>query len=432
MRRWVVVMAAAVATAMAGCDPQLVCPAGQRACNGTCAEVALDPSNCGGCGVACAAGEACSAGACTDCASACGDGQTCRDGVCRADLYVACFATDEVRGVTAALAPSGPARAVDDGPVALAWSGGRIWASHALPPATVVGIEPNVVLERRFTLGGGDLEDLAAANGLVLVSDALVSTLVVIDPSLGVVDEIPLAPAAGVASNPAGIAVVGSTAVVALYGPFSPAFGQGQEIALVDVGPSATCAVPPCGGVTRRVSLEVPRTATETGAYDPPGFPFPSRVAAAGTRAFVTLSNLEEECGPYGCFFTKPAGNGRLAVVDTASGAAPTFVDLGAGCTNPGHLAASGTTLWVSCGGSGAVVPVDVGGAVPVVGTPVSLTVVPGAVAVCGGRVYVTDQYSGAVSTFAASGGTVATSAICTGGEFFDWAADVACAEEAP
>jgi hypothetical protein len=42
------------------------------------------------------------------------------------------------------------------------------------------------------------------------------------------------------------------------------------------------------------------------------------------------------------------------------------------------------------------------------------------------------DQYSGQVASFAASGGEVASEAVCTGGEFFDWAAGVTCAGEAP
>jgi hypothetical protein len=428
MRRWAV--AIAVAAGLTGCDEEIVCPAGQRACGGTCAEVALDPINCGACGVVCGAGEACQAGACTDCASACGDGQTCENGVCRADLYAACFSTNDVRGVTSALARAGPARPVDEGPIALAWSDGRLWVSHALSQPTVVGFTPNVDGVSRFTLGGGDLEEIAAVNGLLLVTDSTVSTLVVIDAAKGVVDEIPLAPRAGVAANPVGVAVAGTTAVVALYGPFTPEFGQGQEIAVVDVGPSADCAAAPCGVVTRRVSLDVPRTDTAAGAYDPPGFPFPSRAVAVGSRVFVTLANLEEECGQFGCFFTKPAGNGRLAVVDTATAAAPTFVDLGVGCTNPGHLAAHGNGLWVSCAGSGAVVAVDVSGASPTVGTTSGLAIAPGAVAVCGGRVYVADLYSGAVASFAAAGGPVTTEAVCSSTEFFT--ADLVCAAEAP
>lgn len=421
----------AVLIGLVGCGEELVCPTGQAACGDACVQVDADPANCGTCGNACGDGEACRAGACTDCASACGAGQTCEGGVCRADVYVACFSSDDVRGVTSALEPAGPARAVDDGPLSLAWSGGRLFASHSLVP-TVVGFEPNVAGEARFTLGGGDLQNVRASGGLLLVTDALASTLVAIDPARGVVDEIALARAAGVGENPTGVAIAGDVAVVALYGDAAaPSFDAGQALAVVEVGASRACAAQPCGAVLRRISLDIPRTAGAPGAYDPPGFPFPSRAAAVGTKVYVTLANLEEECSAFGCFYTRPAGNGRLAVVDTTSSAPATFVDLGAECTNPGALAPDGTTLWVSCGASGTVVPVAVGGAAPAVGAAVALPIVPGAIAACGGQLFVGDQYSGKVARLGTSGGAIDTRDVCTGGEF-DWAADVTCPAVGP
>ena len=44
--------------------PRVACPAGQLACGQRCLDVTTDPVNCGGCGIPCAAGQACVAGAC--------------------------------------------------------------------------------------------------------------------------------------------------------------------------------------------------------------------------------------------------------------------------------------------------------------------------------------------------------------------------------
>ncbi|MHB8419100.1 MAG: hypothetical protein ACYDCL_13565 [Myxococcales bacterium] len=66
------------------------CPDGQagrpeQLCNGTCADVSVDPQNCGGCGVVCP-GEGCSGGLC-ECnplsSGGCAVGQLCDDGACR-------------------------------------------------------------------------------------------------------------------------------------------------------------------------------------------------------------------------------------------------------------------------------------------------------------------------------------------------------------
>ena len=420
-----VVVAGAVAAGLAGCNEEIVCPAGQRDCGGACVDVALDAANCGACGKTCNAGEACRAGSCTDCASACGAGQTCEGGVCKAALYVACFSTDDVVGVNAELAATGPARDVDDGPVSLAWAGDRLWAAHGFTVPTLVGFTPNVAGQQRHTLGGDYLNAVTASEGTLYTTDHA-GTLVVVRPEQGVVDEVALG-AAGVEVNPRGVGVVTANhrAVVALYGDaITPTWDEGQSIAIVDVSGSPTCAKAPCGAIVRRVALNVPSAAGVVGAYDAPGLPFPADVAVHGRKAYVTLANLKEAGGFYGT----PAGHGRLAVVDTSSLAAePAFVDLGASCTNPGSIVADGSTLWVSCGGSMTVVPVEVGGAAPVVGAPIDFPIVPGAVAVCGGVLYVADQYSGQVARVAASGGTPAAATVCTGGQFFDWASALAC-----
>lgn len=75
------------ATEDAGNTPlaPLSCDAPLRACGTDCADVATDSANCGQCGHACAAGEACAQGLCyvTACAShPCGPRQICLDDVC--------------------------------------------------------------------------------------------------------------------------------------------------------------------------------------------------------------------------------------------------------------------------------------------------------------------------------------------------------------
>jgi len=420
-------VAVVMAAGLVACDEQLVCKDGEKDCDGRCVEVALDAANCGACGVVCGAGEACKAGGCTDCASACGAGQTCEQGVCKAALYVACFTTDEVVGVSAALSRVGPAYDVDDGPVSLAWLGDRLWAAHGFTMATLVGFTPGTTSSKQHVLEGDYLNAVHASGALLHVTNHA-GTLIVADPVKGVLDEVALG-TAGVEVNPRGVAVAGTKAVVALYGDaITPAWGEGQELVVVDVAQSATCTTPPCGFVSRHVSLDVPAAAGVVGAYDDEGFPFPADVAVLGSKAYVTLANLKESGGFYGT----PAGHGRLAVLDTATAAAPTFVDLGADCTNPGALFLDGTTLWVSCGGSSTVLPVSLAGAAPAVGAALELPVVPGGLAVCGGTLYVADQYSGQVARVAASGGTPEAVAVCTGGAGFDWASAVACGAVAP
>jgi hypothetical protein len=304
---------------------------------------------------------------------------------------------------------------------------GKIWVSHSLQPPTVVGLRAGDAAPTRFTLGGEDLEMIRAANELLLVSNSRVSNLVVVDPKRGVVDDVPLSRSPGVYENPRGIAAVGSAVYVALYGTAeaSASFDSGQAIALVNVAGSAACATPPCARVVKRLSLDAP------GACDAPGLPFPSGAVAMGKRVFVALSNLKLKKSPFGDFFTDPAGHGKLAVVDTANGDALSFVDLGASCTNPGAVAANGSTVWVACGGTMTVVPVDVSGIAPVVGAAVSPGVVSGGLAFCGGWGYVTDQYSGKVVRFDPAGvQPLLTADVCpldpTAG--FALASDVACA----
>ncbi len=99
--------------------PDVACPVGQTLCMGVCTNTLTDTMNCGLCGMACAAGQVCSAGACmssclapmmmcgarcvdprTDgancgmCGRMCGAGQTCTAGLC------ACPAGQSLCGMT--------------------------------------------------------------------------------------------------------------------------------------------------------------------------------------------------------------------------------------------------------------------------------------------------------------------------------------------
>lgn len=436
-------LAAALLGALAaGCEQELVCPADQVDCGGLCAATAVDPANCGACGRACATGEACRAGTCTDCAAACGAGR-CVAGTCLADLYVACFASDEVRGVTAGLELAGPPFPADNGPVSLASSGGAVWVSHSLVP-TLLGLRPEGSAPLRITLGGSDIEAVRTFGALLAASDSGSGTLVVVDPVRArAVDEVDLAADPGDYPNPLAPAFAGTRGYVPLYGSASaPSYGEAQAVAVADLSGSAACAAPPCGTVVTRLSLEDPASpgACLPGTCDAPGLPFPSRAVAVESppgrfRIFVTLANLS--LGGFG-YYTDPAGNGRLLVIDAAAGDALSAVDLGPDCLNPGGIAALGTTVWVACGASGRIVPVDASSEVPAAGAALALPAppggfafVPGNLAFCGGRGFVTDQYSGSIARFDPAGlDPVATAAVCPVDPVagWAWAADVTCA----
>jgi len=343
---------------------------------------------------------------------------------CSAPVYVACFASNEVRGATRDLQPAGIPRAVGQGPVSLSLDGATLWVSHALGAPEVDAMTSGGPPTRHVLAAGGDLEYVRAHAGRVYVSNTMLSTVTVLDAGSGaVVDEVSMAAHPGDFANPRAVDFVGTRAYVALPGGSGQdaSFAVGQEVAVVDFASTP-------GRVVERISMNVP------GAYDAPGLPFPYRLVAAGTKVYVALANLKlsPPDPKYGSNYTIPAGNGRLAVIDTAAGDAVSIVDLGASCQNPGGLALDGATLWVACS-SGAVVPVAIGGALPSVGSAIAAPagLVPGNVTVCRGTGYVTDQYSGSVAPFnTASAAMAAPVVVCptdpTAG--FALAADVACA----
>lgn len=435
MKRWMV--AALAAGVLTACKTEVVCPAGQTACGETCFSFQSDASNCGACGNVCKTGEVCSKGACSLCAAACTSTRGCVNEVCLPDVEVACFASGAVQALAADLTAVGPARTVDGGPISLAPLDGRTWVAHSYPSPTVRGVDLAGAVSPSVLLGGGDLEMIRAyagaygqSGGLLYVSDATSSSLVVVDPAKAVtdsthavVDEVNLQRDPTIGENPKGIAFASGKAYVALYGDaFNGDYAHGQAIAVVGL-PAAACSSPPCASVLKHISLS-----GVTGAADTGGLPFPSGAVAVGTKVYVALANLKLANGYYGT----PAGPGKLLVIDTANADALSVVQL-SGCTNPGAVTAPGSTVWVSCGSSNTVLPVDVSGTAPVTGTAIDSSVGSGGIAICNGMGYVTDLWSGDVVRFDPTGAhpLLKMAGVCpvypptTG---FAWAADVSCA----
>jgi len=205
---------------------------------------------------------------------------------------------------------------------------------------------------------------------------------------------------------------------------------------VLDAAGLATCGLAgsplPCLGAPTYLDVSA--------GADAPGLAFPGRSVSAIGRVYVVLANLKKICFTdttrtppvTSCYWTDPAGPGKLAVIDPA-GPSVSYVSLSAACGNPGGLALHGSRLWVACG-SGGLAEVDLTGAAPmlVAVRPTPGFMVPGNVAFCGAHGFVTDQYSGDVYPFdpvnyAAS--PAAATTVCPLGTYgYAWAADLACA----
>jgi hypothetical protein len=419
------------------CSKERTCAPGELLCDGACV-AATDPQHCGDCGTRCASGQACArstspaeAPQCVDCLA--GDPQ------CATALYVACFATDQVIGVTADLGTVTAQVRVDDGPISLARAAAGLYAANGVSPPVIDLIQPGQSEPGRFVLpaasGSSYLGTIRVRDGRVYASNPGVQTLMAIDGASGeVLEEVPVSVNPGDVANPGGFDFVGDRAYVTLSGdaatPSSPSYATSQQIAVVDFSTGSA-------GVVKRISLDVPN------AHDAAAFPFPNGALALGSRVYVTLANLKYGEGlPGWPGWVIPAGDGRLAVIDTAAEDALSIVDLGPACQNPVGLATAGTTLWIGCVGATpgsaqaaevppALVPVDVSGATPVVGTAVvTPSAVAGKIALCGGAGYVADQNSGKVLRFDPGGETAPVVAdVCPvdAAAGFAYAADVTC-----
>jgi YVTN family beta-propeller protein len=406
-------LSAALALALPACKSEVVCATGELALDGRCISLQSDPQNCGEIGRACAAGESCSVGLC------------CLGSQCPPAVYAACFNTNSLQGVTAAAVPVGAPLALDEGgPMAFTWRGTELWVANSMSntldrlSVSPAGLAPATDLPTiTIPISGNyaDLEAIAEKDGLLYVANAAVGSVVVVDPTRTspIVAEIQL----GASSSPQGIAIQGGKAYVTLR--------SSNEIAVVDLATRT---------VAKRVSVAALASA---GASAMPG-----RIVVSGGRAYAVLWNLDPFTDP---FIWSPGGNGRLAVLDTTTDtlvAGATPVDLGASCLNPAGLAVLGSTLWVTCGyqkydpavvqpfEGASFVPVDLSGALPVVGAPVPAGAYgPGPIAFCNGVGYAGDRYSGNLLRLDPATRTVlGTTPACPASAYgFAMVADLAC-----
>jgi hypothetical protein len=444
---------------------QLTCAPGVGTCDGACTDLARDPQHCGDCATACGDAQRCltdgdgtrcvdacptgfeaCGGACvqldTDrlscgaCGNACRAGQACRAGSCAPELVVACFASHDVRPVTGDLQPAGPARPALGDPTTLLVQGNNLFSGNGNPAGVTVFPLDDRQPTRAIPLAGNDIQGLESYGGMLLVANSGVNTVVVIDPSGGVVDELSLG---AQKVYPHGMAVIGSSAYLALYGDGPDGFdgypaATGQAILKIDLSDLPGCVAgtePHCAAIARTIDL-----ASVAGAADEGAYPFPSELAVRGTKVYAILANLEKgDCGGGWMAYCQPAGDGRLAVIDTADADAVSIVDLGPSCKNPGALQIAGDTAWIACGSysfsdlaPGAVLPVDLSGPTPQPGTAIALTsIVPGGLAICGGMGYVTDQASGGVIRFDTTTRVAESPVTVCPTVNWAWAADVAC-----
>jgi hypothetical protein len=440
--------------------------------DGSCADLASDPASCGACGHACPGAEVCTtpAGGATTCAASCSPGQTdcsracvdlqthplhcgacgrvcgsnerCSAGRCIADLYLACFNSDEVREATGALAPAGLPIAVAPGPIGLAWAGDLLAVASgksggaetlALLDFGLPGLRQSKILTT--SAAQPDVEYLAEHDGVLYVSHNSSGTLLLVTTSGRVVDEVRLVPGGAPNPNPQGIAFDGAErAYLALQ--------ASGEVLVLDVSHVSSCAAatqaPPCTSEVARIDLAPLASPTAT--------PMPARIAVDSGRAYVALWNLD-------AYWNPPAGStGRVAAIrtDTATldadfaGTANGFIDLGPDCLNAADVAVHGGKLYVTCGafdysnfpavtirGAG-IVPVNLSGTVAQVLPRVAAAAAqaPGKLAFCGSTGYVGDRNSGRVTVFDPASGATTLGAgvdLCPPSNGYAYVADIAC-----
>jgi DNA-binding beta-propeller fold protein YncE len=437
------------------------CAPDTQSCNQGCANFASSRKNCGTCGHACLPTEVCSLSACADhcadgltscegdcvdfqsswsncgaCGRPCESGETCLQGLCTADLYLACYSSNEIQEATADLKKAGLPRSTDTGPVRLAWLNQILFAANSSsntisrllrdPPGTrlVHGDDAFKILSQG---GWIDLEYLAAYQGLLYVSNASFGTLFVVRPDGTRIDEIPLARQTTDSTDPLGVDFLPGSdggpgkAYVALNGS--------DQLAVIPLAGDVVCAAPPCARPATWIDLQP--------LASPGGHARPARVLVRGSRIFVTLWNVDESW--------KPVGTGRIAVIDAATdtldasvspGGQVGLLDLGNGCLNPYEMTLLNDTLYVTCGTStppisgASIVPIDLSGATPQIGTPLPGPdgAAPGKLTFCHGQGYLSDRLSGLVYRFdAMTGKTSGASELCPVNDNWAWTADIVC-----
>jgi hypothetical protein len=201
--------------------------------------------------------------------------------------------------------------------------------------ANATGAVPNQVLVAPpyvyvANAGSGTLQVLkeGADGGDVILLDAGVMGGV----ALGTVAELPL----GMNSYPQGVAKLGDTLWIPLYGGFgADAADAGQQVVAVSV------AAPEAPVETGRVSLK----GLDLKPFDG-GAPVarPWAITAHRGALYVALNNLNPDT-------YAPEGPGLVARIEPADGGV-SVIDLGAAdCLNPQWLGSVGDALAVSCGG---------------------------------------------------------------------------------
>ncbi|MFT3712462.1 MAG: MXAN_6577-like cysteine-rich protein [Archangium sp.] len=353
------------------------CRAGTTACGSDCAVLDYDAKNCGRCGNQCAIGQVCELGACqqscsmglTRCGASCLDtsgdtlncggcgvvceqGQRCSAGVCNYPAVAACYWSGQIVGFDPASGVKGPLSDVGTNPAALAQLGNdtlvsdqtdhRIYSAAPTPSGTYAisnraspagSVATQMLVDRPYVYvaNAGSGSVLVLQEGVdagVITLDAGVNGTLV----LGTVTEIQL----GMNTFPQGVAKVGSTLWVPLYGGFgADGADAGQELAKIDV---TNPAMPMLNG---RVSLKN----VDLLAFDG-GTPVarPWAITAKGTDVYVALNNLNPDT-------YVPQGPGLVAKVNTTNDMV-SVIDLGATqCLNPQWLSFVGEQLVVSCGG---------------------------------------------------------------------------------
>ena len=451
---------------------QCRCQDGTTTCGGSCVVTEYDTQNCGGCGKRCASGEVCENSTCktactigtsiqcgtacvnaaTDvnncgaCGVTCQSGQTCRNSACTFEVVAACLTSGELAGFKAATGEKGPPADVGTQPEALASMQGRVLSADGtdnrlyqavLPSGAATyqqaarsnrtGSVPNQVL-----VDGTTVYIVNAASGTlqVLQQGSEVSSDVFINDA-GAAGEVPLVTVAelplGMNSYPQGIAKVGSSLWVPLYGGFGsgPEVNAGQKVLEVSV------ANPRAPAVINTVDLAGLNLQSFDGGLT---LPRPWAITAHAGAVYAVLNNFD--------LAYRPAGPGFLARINPSTRAV-TLVNLGADtCRNPqwaAETAAGG--LVVSCVGEArytgpfnALQGAEHGGLVLLnAADQVSATwpsplceldagtgclpMLPGRVAVTQNRVFLADQNGGRVLAFGiADGGFTAERTIqaCT------------------